>query len=146
MLSDALLAYAHYLAFVSVFVVLAIELALCRAPLDREAVRFISRVDVGYLVAAVAVLATGFARASLGSKGWAFYASNPFFWTKLGLFGVVGLISLVPTVAFFRWSRAGMARIARAEINRARTFVAVELGLLSLLPLFASLMSRGIKP
>ena len=146
MLSDALLAYAHYLAIIWVFVVLAIELALCRAPLDRETARFIGRVDVAYLAAALAVLVTGFARAALGTKGWAFYAGNPFFWTKLGMFAFVGLISLVPTVSFIRWSRAGVARIARAEIGRARTFVAVELGLLALLPLFATLMSRGIKP
>jgi putative membrane protein len=146
MLSDALLAYAHYLAILSLFIVLAIEFAICRAPLDRDAARLISRVDLGYLVAALAVVATGFARASFGPKGWPFYASNPFFWTKLGLFALVGLLSLVPTVAFIRWSRAGMARIARAEIGRARIFVAVELGLLALVPLFASLMSRGIKP
>jgi len=57
-LLESLLAYAHFVAILSVVVFITSEAALCRAEwLNAAVVRRLARVDVIYLVAAVAVLA-----------------------------------------------------------------------------------------
>jgi putative membrane protein len=83
-----------------------------------------------------------------GAKGWAFYAHNPVFHLKLGLFVLVGLLSILPTRAFLRWRRARRAdaayRVPETEWRRARRWVVVELHLIALIPLAAVIMSRGL--
>jgi putative membrane protein len=84
-----------------------------------------------------------------GLKGWAFYAHNPVFHFKLGLFVLVGLLSILPTRAFLRWRRARRAdphwRVPTAEWRNARRWLVVELHLLALIPLAAVIMSRGLR-
>ena len=42
----------------------------------------------------------GFARANFAAKGWAYYSHNSFFWSKIGTFALVGVLSIIPTIAF----------------------------------------------
>src|SRR5690606_37907532 len=105
--------------------------------------------DLGYGLLALAVLLSGAARAVWGAKGWAFHASNPVFHAKVGLFLLVGLLSIVPTVAFLRWRRARRAdaafRVPAAEWRRAKRVLLAELHLLALIPLLAVVMARGLR-
>jgi putative membrane protein len=104
MLLESLLAYAHFVAILSVVVFITSEAALCRAEwLNAAVVRRLARVDVIYLVAALAVLATGLARTWWGMKGMGWYWQQPLLHLKLTLFVVIGLISIQPTLAFRRW-------------------------------------------
>ncbi|MGZ9114159.1 MAG: DUF2214 family protein [Brevundimonas sp.] len=48
---------------------------------------------------------SGACRVFLHGKGSTFYEANPFFWTKLATFGVIGLISIAPTARFLAWAR-----------------------------------------
>jgi DNA-binding transcriptional LysR family regulator len=75
------------------------------------------------VLAAGAVLVTGLARVFLGSKGAAFYAHNPLLYLKLGMFLVIGLISIKPTLMFVRWRRTLRASGAlpdAGEVKKAR--------------------------
>lgn len=142
MFADALLAYLHHLAVFGVAAILAAEVALLSSPLAPDRVRAISRWDAGYGAFAVLALGAGFARAVYGAKGWDFYAGNPVFWTKIGLFVVIGLTSISPTLHFRRWQRAGSAA-PEDERRRMRRLVIGQAGLLALMPLAAALMARG---
>jgi putative membrane protein len=148
MLLDATLAFLHFTAILLVAGFLVAEAMLLRGDLGSRDVTALVRSDIGYAVSAVLVLATGLARVFYGAKGAAFYADNPLFWAKLGLFLAIGLISIRPTLAFLRWRRAahGAAGLSvpAAETKSARRTVLVELHLLALLPLAAVLMARGI--
>jgi putative membrane protein len=140
---DALLAIVHHLAVFSLFAILAAEVALLSAPLGNGRLRVLGRIDGLYGIAAVIAFTAGGLRAVYGAKGWAFYSANPVFWSKLGLFIVIGLISIAPTVRFIRWRKANMA-VGDTDRLAARKLVIVQLVALFCLPVLAALMARGI--
>lgn len=148
---EILFAYLHYLAIIATGSCLTAELILCRAapPTGPSAgqVRLLSRVDVAYFSAALAALATGVLRLFFYAKGVGFYLPNPFFHAKLGLYVLVAIISITPTVRIIRWSRAiaqGEPPPSPADMRAVRRLVHVELMLLALIPLMAVLMARGV--
>jgi putative membrane protein len=147
-LTDALLAYAHFLFIILTAGMLAAELVVCRGPLGAEHARRLARLDLVYFACAMLVLASGLARLYLGAKGAAFYLGNPVFHIKVGLFILVGVLSIPPTLRFIRWRKQLAAvpgtSIGADEVKRAARFVHLELGLLLLIPFFAALMARGI--
>lgn len=148
MLIESLLAYAHIVAILSVVVFLTSEAALCRSEwLNAAVVRRLARVDVIYVVAAVAVLLTGLARTWWGMKGAGWYWHQPLLHLKLTLFVVIGLISIKPTMSFTRWRKqldATGALPDEAEVRGVRKLIMLEAHLLVLIPLAATLLARGV--
>ncbi|MET0231193.1 MAG: DUF2214 family protein [Rhodanobacteraceae bacterium] len=148
MWSDAILAYVHFAAILSLVWFLAKEWTLLRAGAPRIDTERLASADAGFGVTAMLVLVTGGLRAVYGAKGWPFYAHNPAFHVKVTLFVIVGLVSIAPTLAFMRWREARRADpgyvVAEAEWKRARRFVMIELHLIALIPLAAVIMSRGL--
>jgi putative membrane protein len=148
MLTEALLAYLHISAILGLVVFLSSEAALCRPEwMNAAVVRRLTRVDLLYLVAAIAVLATGIARTVWGIKGTAWYWHQPLLHLKLGLFLLIGLMSIKPTLLFMRWRRqldAAGTLPAEAEVRSARRWIMVEAHLLVLIPLAATLLARGV--
>lgn len=148
MLTESLLAYAHFVAILSVVVFLTSEAALCRSEwLNAAVVRRLARLDVIYLSAAIAVLLTGLARTWWGVKGTGWYWHQPLLHIKLTLFVLIGLISIKPTLAFTRWRKqldATGALPAEPEVRSVRRLIMIEAHLLVLIPLAATLLARGV--
>ncbi|EJL80492.1 putative membrane protein [Polaromonas sp. CF318] len=144
---EALLAYAHLLAILTMVVFLASEAALCRVEwLNAAVVERLGKIDMVYGISAGLVLATGLARVFLGSKGAAWYAHNPLLYLKLAMFLVIGLISIKPTLMFVRWRRALRANGAlpdAVEVKKARRLVMVQAHILPFIPLVAVFLARG---
>lgn len=147
---DPLFAYLHFLSILALAGLLVTEFFLCNEHLQPGHVRMLVRIDVGYLIAAATALATGAVRLVAFAKGAGFYLGNPLFYVKMALFIAIGLISVVPTLQFLRWSRAlhaGESRVLSGkDIGRIRRLIALELLLFALMPLAAVLMARGISP
>ena len=145
---DAALAYVHFASIMLLTAFLVSQLCLCTRRLRLEQVPMLARLDLLYLVAAVAALASGALRVFVTGKGHAFYLGNPVFYIKLALFLAIGLVSISPTVQFLRWRRAlnaGEQPILHAnDIRTARRYILLELALLAFVPLMAVLMARGI--
>jgi putative membrane protein len=144
---DLSLTLLHHLSVLALCGCLAAEWALLRLPASERWVEWLPRVDLAYGLLAALVLAAGVGRVAWGLKGAGFYLANPVFWMKLGLFVVVGLVSVVPTLKYLRWRRehrASGALPGPLEIRRARSWVAAQAGLLAALPLLAALMARGL--
>jgi putative membrane protein len=148
MLTEALLAYFHISAILALVVFLSSEAALCRAEwMNAAVVRRLVRVDLIYLVSAIAVLVTGVARTVWGFKGTAWYWHQPLLHLKLGLFIAIGLMSIKPTRLFLAWRRtldATGALPAEAEVRSARRWIMIEAHVLVLIPLAATLLARGV--
>jgi putative membrane protein len=148
MLTDALLAWLHFLAIFGLLVPMAAETVLLRPDMPASTVRRLANYDLAYLACALLVVATGLLRLFYGAKGAQFYLPNPWFHAKIGLFVLIALISLRPTVAFLKWRR--QARMlpgfvpTNTEIRRIRRWVMMEVHLFGFIPLFAVLMARGI--
>lgn len=146
-MQEALLAYAHLLAILTLVVFLASEAALCRPEwLNALTVERLARVDGIYGMASGLVLVTGLARVFMGAKGSGWYWSNPLLWTKLGLFAVIALVSIKPTITFIRWRkqlRASGALPSEAEVRATRKLVMVQAHIIPFIPLAAVFLARG---
>ncbi|MDM0044879.1 DUF2214 family protein [Variovorax dokdonensis] len=144
---EAILAYVHILAILTMVVFIASEAALCRVEwINKAVVERLARVDMVYGIAAVMVLATGIIRTVWGVKGSAWYWTNPLLHVKLTLFVIVGIISIFPTLTYMRWRkavRAGGALPAEAEVRKTRRLVMIQAHLIAVIPLFAVFLARG---
>ena len=144
---EAILAYLHFLAILTLVVFISSEAALCRVEwLNAKVVERLAVVDRVYGIAAGAVLLTGVARTWWGIKGTSWYWHQPLLHLKLGLFVVVGVMSIKPTIMFIRWRRelrASGALPSEAEIRTARKWVMIQAHIIAVIPLAAVFLARG---
>jgi putative membrane protein len=149
MTREALLAYAHFLAIFGLASVLVAELILFRQTMPGSIFRRLQMVDRWYGIVAVLVIITGLARLYLGFKGVGYYHANPIFWTKMGLFAVVGLLSVPPTIAFIRWKARvaadGSLALEPAEYGKTHALLWLEIAVFLFIPLCATFMARGFR-
>jgi putative membrane protein len=139
---DLALAIVHHLLVFGLFGILFAEFMLVRPGMEPAAVRRVAGIDLAFGALAGLVLIVGFARAGMAAKGWAYYSHNGFFWAKIGVFLVIGLLSAPPTIAFIRWRKAGAAPTDQ-QVAGVRRFLHAEVVLFALLPAFAAAMARG---
>ncbi|RIX79861.1 DUF2214 family protein [Acidovorax cavernicola] len=144
---EAILAYLHLLAILTMVVFISSEAALCRVQwLNAAVVERLAKVDMVYGIAAIMVLATGIARTWWGVKGTAWYWTNPLLHVKLTLFIIVGVLSIFPTLTYFRWRktlRATGKLPAEADILKTRKLVMIQAHLIAVIPLVAVFLARG---
>jgi len=144
---EALLAYAHFLAILTLVVFISSEAALCRPEwLNAKIVERLALVDRVYGIAAGAVLLTGLARTWWGIKGTAWYWHNGLLHLKLALFIAIGLMSIKPTIMFIRWRKELQASGSlpdEAQVRTARKWVMAQAHLIALIPLVAVFLARG---
>ena len=148
MLQDALLAYLHFGLILILAGILFSEVALSRRQMERASFTLLARLDIWYGAMAGCVLASGVSRVLWGAKGAEFYIHNPVFWIKVGLFLVVALLSIPPTIHYLQVARAqpgsGAVAIDPQVFQRMRALLVAEVVILLILPLLAALMARGI--
>lgn len=143
----ALFAWLHLLAFGVAAGLLLTEHWLCRRMPDRTQVKLLGMVDLGYLLALIASLATGLARALYYGQDAAYYLANRLFWLKITIYLVIVLMAVSPTLQYIRWNREARTAPSFApltrEVERVRASIALGLGLWLILPLLAILVARG---
>jgi putative membrane protein len=146
-MGEAIAAYLHYLSIFLLFALLTLEHQLFKRPLDLPRARSLIRVDIAYGLSAGLVLASGIARLLWYGKGPAYYLHNSLFHAKFGLFILIALLSILPTVVFLNWRndlRAGQVPQLSARLGTLVIMcIRLELLLLLILPLLAALMARG---
>ena len=141
------LAVGHHLLVFSLLGVLVAERALMVGRLSPDDVRRLGSLDGAYGALAGGIVVVGFLRVFFGGKGPDFYFDNPLFWAKIGAFALVALLSIVPTIRILAWRRALKSDHAFSpppdEIGRVRRFLAFELMVFPLIPIFAAAMAMG---
>ena len=147
MIWPAVFAYLHLLAAGLAAAMLLVEYWLLKRPVDRIQARLLGAADLTWLLALIAALATGLARAGHFGLGPGYYLSNHLFLLKLGVFGVLAATAIAATLQFVRWNREArnapvFAPLTR-EVERVRAVIALELGLFVLLPFLSVLAGRG---
>jgi len=139
---DLAFAIGHHLLVFGLFGVLFAELIAVRKGMDASVVARIAAVDLWYGALAGLILVVGFSRAVFAAKGWHYYEHNGFFWAKIATFGLVGLLSVPPTIRFIAWRKAGVSP-SDAAVAGVRRYLHAEVVLFALLPMFAAAMARG---
>lgn len=135
-IAAAFVAYAHFAAIFLTLALLVSEVALYGRTLSQAQRRVLTRVDLAYLGGALGLIATGLLRVMTSPKGAAFYTHNPVFRTKMGLFVLVALLSVPPTLHY-------LGRYA-ARYSVIRGFQIAQLAVFFAIPLCATLMARGV--
>ena len=120
---------------------------LRRSPEDAGALRRLFQADGLWGAAALLWIATGLLRVfGRLEKTPDFYLRNGFFWVKMGLFGLVLALEIVPMLTFIRWRVArsrGSASVAGANFSTLIALNDAEVAVVLLIPFVAALMARG---
>lgn len=148
MITGALVASGHFLAFFALAAALVLQLALITESTSAEVAKRIQRADRVAGLSAVLVLVFGLLRVFYFEKGSDYYFSNLFFQIKIGLFIVTALISVYPTIQYARWNRDSEQGIApeltASAVKRLKSIIHWELVLIGGIVLCASLMAKGL--
>ncbi|WP_345251579.1 DUF2214 family protein [Pigmentiphaga soli] len=148
MFTDTLLAWLHHLCLLGMAACLAAQAASLGGPWGQARLRRLARIDAGYGLLAMGILAVGAARVAFGAKPAAFYLDNPVFWAKIAVFLLVGALSAGPTRAFMRWRRQARQQPdyqpPAAELATVRRLVRWQAAGWVALPGLAAAMARGI--
>lgn len=145
---EAILASLHLVAMLTAVVFISSEAALCRVEWMNEAVvRRLAKLDMIYGAALLALLLTGVARMMWGTKGLAWYVSQPLFHVKMLLFFGLLMVSLRPTFAIRRWVKAlGVAGTLPQmdSVRTVRKWIMVQAHLIPVIAVIAVFWARGM--
>ena len=104
--------------------------------------------DIVYGIAGILLLVSGIYRVTKFGQGSEFYTQNPVFWTKIILFALVGSLSLYPTITYVLWaiplSKGSLPNVNLNLVLKLRLILNIELIGFASIPLFATLMARGV--
>jgi putative membrane protein len=142
-----LFAFLHHLCAFTLVSALAIEFTLIRQELTLASARRLLMTDMVYGIAAGALLVVGLSRVFFFEKGADYYFHSHAFLTKLTLFIMVGLLSIIPTMEFLSWRGSVRAsQVPAVDAKKMRRVTAVihgELFAIVIILLCAAIMARG---
>jgi putative membrane protein len=148
-LHSAAFAFLHHVAAFTLFAAILVEFVLINAELTAANARRLARTDIMLGISAGVVLVIGALRVFYFEKGADYYFDSAFFLAKLGLFIAVGLLSIIPTLAFISWRTAvkqGQApTVTPSQLRTLKMVIHIELAAVVLIMLFAALMARGLE-
>lgn len=143
MITDILVRYLHFVSLIVLMAAVLGQHLMLKATMTRAEIKQVQRLDIVYAVMVVIVLLTGFAQWFWTGKPADFYSSNPVFHTKITLFLIVGIISIYPSVFLGKGKKGDPEEIVTVPKGLIWS-VRIELLLLFLMPLLATLIGRGI--
>jgi len=142
-----LFAFLHHVAAFTLVGALAIEFVLLRGELTLATARKLPIVDMILGIAAGVLFVVGLARVFWFEKGAAYYFASHAFRTKLSLFVIIGLLSIIPTIEFLSWRKAvkqgQMPDVAARKLRTVRVIIHAELAAVVIILLCAAIMARG---
>lgn len=143
MITEVLVRYTHFIAIFVWVGALTAEHLLLKPQLSRLEIKKLARIDGIYGLAAIVVVAAGLTLWFWVGKPAEFYDKNWILHTKVGLAVIVGLLSIYPTVFFIRNQKGPAEEIVEIPSN-VKLLVRIELALMLVIPLLATLMAKGI--
>jgi putative membrane protein len=141
-----IVAWIHYVSIMLMIASLLGEHLFLKQELMAAQARTIQRLDIVYGASAAIVLITGILRVFL-EKGAAYYNHHIGFHILVGIFILVALLSIYPTVIFLRWrsdtSGGRGQQLAQGQFGKLQIILRTEMALLLLAPFFATWMAHG---
>jgi putative membrane protein len=144
---STLFAFLHHLCAFTLVAAVAIEFTLIKQELTLASARRLQVTDIVLGMAAGALLVIGLLRVFFFEKGADYYWHSHAFLTKFGLFIIIGLLSIVPTLEFLSWRdaiAAGEVPVMEAATRKRITMILhIELAAIVVILLCAAIMARG---
>ena len=132
----------HFAAIFTFAGALVIENMATKPQITGEDTRNLAKVDAVSGVSAIFVLIFGLALWLWVGKPSEFYSSNPIFHAKLGLFTLMVVCAIAPTVFYKKHSKSEEEVIEVPKL--LRLLLRFQLILLVVIPVMALLIARGI--
>jgi putative membrane protein len=142
MMEEIWVRYAHFISIMVLTSTLLLENVLIAKTLSAASVRKLALIDGIYGLAALCVAISGVLLWMSVGKPKEFYSTNPIFHTKLALFVLVAVLSVLPTIFFLKHRKTSQMEIALPSY--VITIKRLELVILIFIPLCAVMMARGI--
>ena len=144
---SALVAYAHYLSLFAIVGLITYERFTVEAGMSKEKEINLALTDIGIGISGVAIVVSGYYRATQYGKGWDFYSHEPIFWLKMIFLCIFGAASLFPTTTFIKRSVAiqsgkDLEPMSEKLAARLQQVLTAELVMVASIPLAATLMVR----
>jgi putative membrane protein len=142
------MATLHHLFAFTVTACLVFEFVAFRKTLTIHEARRLQRIDLWYGVSAGLLIIVGLLRVFFFEKGSNYYFHNYMFWTNMGLFLVIGLLSVYPTIRYIQWNPVladnRSPEISDGEYRNIRLLLWLEMIGIVLILFAAPMMARGI--
>lgn len=140
--------YLHYIGIMVLMGSLITEHIILKPSITKEQIKSLTSIDLMYGISAALVLITGLLRWFIvDPKGAAYFNVNPLFHIKVTLFVIVVILSLFPTMKFFKWRKQvkqGVEfEITSKDVKKQLMFIRIELFLLAIIPLLAVMVALG---
>lgn len=144
MISEIILRYIHFISVFAIVASIVGEHLLLKESMTRREIRRIAVLDSVYGVAVITLLGAGLTLwLSTIGKPAEFYSKNWIFHLKLTLFVLIGLLSIIPTVFFAKNRKGDLEEVVEIP-NRIKWAIRLELLILFVMPITATLMAKGI--
>lgn len=143
MTTEIIVKYVHFLCIFAIVGAIVSEHLLLKDKMTRAEISRLATIDGVYGVAALILLAAGMTLWFGVGKPAEFYSQNYIFHAKIGLYVLLGLASIVPTVFFMKNRKGEESEIVEVP-SRIKMLIRLELLLLFAMPLLASLMAKGV--
>lgn len=137
--------FVRYLHFISLFAMvscIATQHFMITKEMSRASLRKVLMLDRIYGLSAVVVVIAGLTLWFWAGKPAEYYSKNWILHLKVGMFILVGLLSIIPTRFLFRHRKGDPSDIVVVPMSVKRV-IRLELLLVFLIPLLASLMANG---
>ena len=134
-------AFLHHIAAFALVAAISLEFVLIRLPIDTANARRLALTDAVVGTSAGLLLVVGWLRVFFFEKGTEFYFHNAAFIAKMGLFVVVAMLSIYPTLKFLQWRKGN---VDPASVAAVRRVLHLELAGVVLILLCAAMMARGV--
>ena len=142
MAAEIIVKYVHFISIFGIIGSLVGEHLLLKPTMTRGEIKRISRLDSIYGLCAITLLAAGMTLWFGVGKPADYYSHNWIFHLKIGLFVIVGILSIIPTMYYIR-NRKGDAEESVQVPGRIVMLVRIQLLIMFLIPALATLMAKG---
>jgi putative membrane protein len=143
------IAFLHHLAVFTLAVSLVVELVLMHQTFNQQVAKTLRTFDGMYGAAAGLILIIGSLRVMFYEKGADYYLHSGPFLIKMAIFAVVGVISIYPTIVFYKWGKTLRQGVLPNFPGEQRTRIIgilyAELIGFALIILNAVLMAKGVQ-
>lgn len=140
---EILLRYLHFISLFGWVSALVAEHLLLKKEMTALEIKRLRDIDGIYGLSAILVIGAGLTLWFGVGKPADFYTYNYIFHTKVTLAVLVGLLSIYPTVFYFRQAKKDPSELIQVPTS-VKMMVRVELALTFLIPLLATLMAKGV--
>ncbi|MCG8384887.1 MAG: DUF2214 family protein [Cytophagales bacterium] len=134
--------YIHFISILIIVSCLVSQHLLIEDRLSKKMITRLWRIDGIYGASAITAVSAGLILWFSTGKPAEYYSQNWIFLLKVGLFAVVGALSLLPTLFFWKKRKGNQEEVIQVP-GYIKTLIRVELALLFIIPLLASLMANG---